>query len=54
LPPTRQVEFQIDLIPGVAPNKKEHEEHLKAVLELIKKEKLYAKFFKCEFWIPKV
>ncbi|GKC99459.1 putative reverse transcriptase domain-containing protein, partial [Tanacetum coccineum] len=34
-------------------NKKEHEEHLKAVLELIKKEKLYAKFFKCEFWIPK-
>ncbi|GJW34788.1 putative reverse transcriptase domain-containing protein [Tanacetum coccineum] len=35
-------------------NKKEHEEHLKAVLELLKKEKLYAKFFKCEFWIPKV
>ncbi|GJY32232.1 putative reverse transcriptase domain-containing protein [Tanacetum coccineum] len=35
-------------------NKKEHEEHLKAVLELIKKEKLYTKFSKCEFWIPKV
>ncbi|GJR75429.1 putative reverse transcriptase domain-containing protein [Tanacetum coccineum] len=35
-------------------NKKEHEEHLKAVLELLKKEKLYAKFSKCEFWIPKV
>ncbi|GJW24675.1 putative reverse transcriptase domain-containing protein [Tanacetum coccineum] len=111
---TRQVEFQIDLIPGVAPvarepyrlapsvmkellspvlstgrgyskngipnsvrslrvpsfaiwldertsdiliyskNKKEHEEHLKAVLELLKKEKLYAKFSKCEFWIPMV
>ncbi|GJV05283.1 putative reverse transcriptase domain-containing protein [Tanacetum coccineum] len=32
----------------------EHEEHLKAVLELLKKEKLYAKFSKCEFWIPKV
>ncbi|GKC73673.1 putative reverse transcriptase domain-containing protein [Tanacetum coccineum] len=30
-------------------NKKEHEEHLKAVLELLKKEKLYAKFSKCEF-----
>ncbi|GJQ96853.1 putative reverse transcriptase domain-containing protein [Tanacetum coccineum] len=98
LPPTRQVEFQIDLIPGDAPvarapylltpskmkellspasstgrrysknniqnslfldkimivfiddiliyskNKKEHEEHRKAVLELLKKEKLYAKF----------
>ncbi|GKA06609.1 putative reverse transcriptase domain-containing protein [Tanacetum coccineum] len=27
-------------------NKKENEEHLKAVLELLKKEKLYAKFFK--------
>ncbi|GKB20559.1 putative reverse transcriptase domain-containing protein [Tanacetum coccineum] len=53
LPPTRQVEFQIDLIPGAAPNKKEHEEHLKEVLELLKKEKLYAKFSKCEFWIPK-
>ncbi|GKB98606.1 putative reverse transcriptase domain-containing protein [Tanacetum coccineum] len=108
LPPTRQVEFQIDLIPGAAPvawvpyrlalicqkegwiilnvhrlsgteqadseeslspalstgrgyfkngipnsNKKKHEEHLKAVLELLKKEKLYAKFSKCEFWIPK-
>ncbi|GJS53717.1 putative reverse transcriptase domain-containing protein [Tanacetum coccineum] len=29
-------------------------EHLKAVLEFLKKEKLYAKFSKCEFWIPKV
>ncbi|GKD21181.1 hypothetical protein Tco_1222884 [Tanacetum coccineum] len=35
-------------------DKKEHEEHLKAILELLKKEKLYAKFSKCEFWIPKV
>ncbi|GKE44022.1 putative reverse transcriptase domain-containing protein, partial [Tanacetum coccineum] len=35
-------------------NKKEHEEHLKAILQLIKKEELYAKFSKCEFWIPKV
>ncbi|GKD37525.1 putative reverse transcriptase domain-containing protein [Tanacetum coccineum] len=100
LPPTRQVEFQIDLIPGAAPvarapyrlapsemkelsdqlkelsdkgfirpssspwedmfvivfindiliysrNKKEHEEHLKAILEFLKKEELYAKFSKC-------
>ncbi|GJT94964.1 putative reverse transcriptase domain-containing protein [Tanacetum coccineum] len=122
LPPTRQVEFQIDLVPGAAPvarapyqlapsemkelseqliddlfdqlqgssvyskidlrsgyhqlrvreedipktafrtryghyefqNKKEHEEHLKQILELLKKEELYAKFSKCEFWIPKV
>ncbi|GKD71225.1 hypothetical protein Tco_1325315, partial [Tanacetum coccineum] len=89
LPPTRQVEFKIDLIPGAAPelnkltvknryplpriddlfdqlqgssvyskidlrNKQKHEEHLKLILELLKKEELYAKFSKCEFWIPKV
>ncbi|GJY28168.1 hypothetical protein Tco_0403935 [Tanacetum coccineum] len=98
LPPTRQVEFQIDLVPGAAPvarapyrlepsemkelskqlkelydkgfirptlrvecllkdrpkNKQEHEEHLKLILELLKKEELYAKFSKCGFWIPKV
>ncbi|GJT78201.1 putative reverse transcriptase domain-containing protein [Tanacetum coccineum] len=35
LSPTRQVEFQVDLMPE---NKKEHEEHLKAILELLKKE----------------
>nr|GFD00541.1 hypothetical protein [Tanacetum cinerariifolium] len=93
LPPTRPVEFQIDLVPGAAPvarapyrlapskmkelaeqlkklsgkgfirpssspwgapDEKEHEEHLKAILELLKKEELYAKFSMCEFWIPKV
>ncbi|GKA98729.1 putative reverse transcriptase domain-containing protein, partial [Tanacetum coccineum] len=35
-------------------NKKEHEKHLKAILELLKKEELYAKFSKCEFWLPKI
>ncbi|GKD99536.1 hypothetical protein Tco_1387520 [Tanacetum coccineum] len=35
-------------------NKQEHEERLKLILELLKKEELYAKFSKCEFWIPKV
>ncbi|GJU70643.1 hypothetical protein Tco_1262048 [Tanacetum coccineum] len=44
LPLTRQVEFQIDLVPGAAP----------VARELLKKEELYAKFSKCEFWIPKV
>nr|GEY95592.1 reverse transcriptase domain-containing protein [Tanacetum cinerariifolium] len=35
-------------------NENDHEEHLKVILELLKKEKLYAKFSKCEFWILKV
>nr|GEX29852.1 putative reverse transcriptase domain-containing protein [Tanacetum cinerariifolium] len=35
-------------------NKKEHEEHLKLILRLLKKEELYAKFSKCEFWLSKV
>ncbi|GKF61513.1 hypothetical protein Tco_0181567, partial [Tanacetum coccineum] len=35
-------------------NKQEQEEHLKLILELLKKEELYAKFSKCEFWIPTV
>ncbi|GJY33788.1 putative reverse transcriptase domain-containing protein [Tanacetum coccineum] len=88
LPPIRQVEFQIDLMPGAAPearapyrlapseiqklsnqlqeladrvliddiliysrNKEEHADHLRIILELLKKEKLYAKFSKCDFWI---
>ncbi|GKE54377.1 putative reverse transcriptase domain-containing protein, partial [Tanacetum coccineum] len=39
----------IDDILIYSKDKKEHEEHLKAILELLKKEKLYAKFSKCEF-----
>ncbi|GKD06445.1 putative reverse transcriptase domain-containing protein [Tanacetum coccineum] len=35
-------------------NKKEHEEHLRQILKLLKKEELYAKFSKCEFWISRV
>ncbi|GJV39224.1 putative reverse transcriptase domain-containing protein [Tanacetum coccineum] len=66
LPPVRQVEFQIDLIPGATPvarepyrlalfiddiliyshNKEEHANHLRIILEIHKKEKLYAKFSK--------
>ncbi|GKC10088.1 putative reverse transcriptase domain-containing protein [Tanacetum coccineum] len=116
LPPKRQVEFRIDLVPGATPvmkstyrlapsemqelfaqlqelqdkgfirpshsplgapvlfvkkndgalrmsalilkdrpsSKEEHEVHLRLVLELLKKEKLYAKFSKCEFWLQEV
>ncbi|GKD51508.1 putative reverse transcriptase domain-containing protein [Tanacetum coccineum] len=32
-------------------NKEEHEDHLRTILELLKKEKLYAKFSKCDLWI---
>ncbi|GJU95341.1 putative reverse transcriptase domain-containing protein [Tanacetum coccineum] len=116
-PPIRQVEFQIDLVPGAAPvawapyrlapsemkelsdqlqelsdkgfirpsfspwrapvlflkkkdgsfqmcidyrelnkltSKQEHEEHIKLIVELLKKDELYAKFSKFEFWIHKV
>ncbi|GJY23002.1 putative reverse transcriptase domain-containing protein [Tanacetum coccineum] len=110
LPPSQQVEFLIDLVPGASPiakypyrlapskmqelseqlqelqdndipkmifrmryghfeftvmpfgltnaptskYKKDHEVHLKLVLELLKKEKLYAKFSKCEFWLQEI
>ncbi|GKD01636.1 putative reverse transcriptase domain-containing protein, partial [Tanacetum coccineum] len=31
-----------------------HAEHLKLILELLKKEELYAKFSKCDFWLSRV
>nr|GEU33977.1 putative reverse transcriptase domain-containing protein [Tanacetum cinerariifolium] len=34
--------------------KEEHEEHLKIILEPLKKEKLYAKFLKCDFWLDSI
>nr|GEY78760.1 putative reverse transcriptase domain-containing protein [Tanacetum cinerariifolium] len=44
----------IDDILIYSKDEKEHEEYLKAILELLKEERLYAKFSKCEFWISKV
>ncbi|GJR14872.1 reverse transcriptase domain-containing protein [Tanacetum coccineum] len=35
-------------------SKEEHEVHLRLVLKLLKKEKLYAKFSKCEFWLKEM
>ena len=35
-------------------SRKEHEEHLKIVLELLRDKRLYAKFSKCEFWLDSV
>ncbi|GJX50297.1 reverse transcriptase domain-containing protein [Tanacetum coccineum] len=60
--------FNIDLMPYLdkfmiifiddiliySKSKEEHAEYLKLILELLKKEELYAKFSKCEFWLSKV
>ncbi|GJS03414.1 putative reverse transcriptase domain-containing protein [Tanacetum coccineum] len=44
----------IDDILIYSKSRKEHEGHLKLILNLLKKEELYAKFSKCEFWLSKV
>ncbi|GJU14622.1 putative reverse transcriptase domain-containing protein [Tanacetum coccineum] len=35
-------------------SKEEHDVHLKLILELLEKEKLFGKFSKCEFWLQEV
>src|SRR3954463_13398707 len=35
-------------------NKEEHAEHLRLVLMKLREHRLYAKFSKCEFWLPEV
>ncbi|GJS01341.1 putative reverse transcriptase domain-containing protein [Tanacetum coccineum] len=44
----------IDDILIYSKTKEEHDAHLKLILELLKKEELYAKFSKCDFWLSKV
>ncbi|GKE48172.1 putative reverse transcriptase domain-containing protein [Tanacetum coccineum] len=44
----------IDDILAYSKSKEEHEVHLKLVLGSLRKEKLYAKFSKCEFWFEEV
>ncbi|GKE08808.1 putative reverse transcriptase domain-containing protein [Tanacetum coccineum] len=44
----------IDDILIYSKSQEEQVEHLRLVLELLKKEKLYAKFSKCEFWLREV
>ncbi|GJX59210.1 putative reverse transcriptase domain-containing protein [Tanacetum coccineum] len=49
--------FVIDFIDDILiyfKTQEEHVEHLMLVLGLLKKEKLYAKFSKCEFWLREV
>ncbi|GJW79739.1 putative reverse transcriptase domain-containing protein [Tanacetum coccineum] len=55
---TRYRHFEFTVMPFGLTNtptiKEEHEMHLGLILDLLKKEKLYAKFSKCEFWLREV
>ncbi|GJS03835.1 hypothetical protein Tco_0320343 [Tanacetum coccineum] len=55
---TRYGHFEFNVMPFGLTNapatREEHEVHLGLVLELLKEEKLYAKFSKCEFWLREV
>ncbi|GJV89730.1 putative reverse transcriptase domain-containing protein [Tanacetum coccineum] len=44
----------IDDILIYSKSKEEHEVHLKLILELLEKDKLFGKFSKCEFWLQDV
>nr|GEZ94892.1 reverse transcriptase domain-containing protein [Tanacetum cinerariifolium] len=55
---TRYGHFEFQVMPfgltNASTNKEDHEEHLKTILELLKNEKLYAQFSKCNFWLESV
>ncbi|GKE13708.1 putative reverse transcriptase domain-containing protein [Tanacetum coccineum] len=44
----------IDDILVYSKDEEEHGKHLKIILEMLKKERLYAKFSKCDFWLDSV
>ncbi|KAI3751218.1 hypothetical protein L2E82_22266 [Cichorium intybus] len=44
----------IDDILIYSKTREEHENHLREILEVLRREKLYAKFSKCEFWLREV
>nr|GFC54956.1 hypothetical protein [Tanacetum cinerariifolium] len=49
--PNKFVIVFIDDILIFSKSKEEHEDHLRTVLQILRQEKLYAKFSKCEFWL---
>ena len=44
----------IDDILVYSKDRESHETHLRVVLEILRKERLYAKLRKCEFWLNEV
>ena len=50
----RSVIVFIDDILVYSKTEQEHEQHLREILEILRREKLYAKFSKCDFWLPEV
>ena len=44
----------IDDILVYSKNEKEHEQHLRAVLQRLREKQLYAKFKKCELWLETI
>ena len=44
----------IDDILVYSRNKRDHERHLRIVLQILREKQLYAKFSKCEFWLDQV
>ncbi|GJT59644.1 putative reverse transcriptase domain-containing protein [Tanacetum coccineum] len=54
---TRYGHYEFQVMPfgltNASTSEDEHAKHLKSILELLKKEELYAKFLKCEFWLSK-
>ncbi|GJY15681.1 putative reverse transcriptase domain-containing protein [Tanacetum coccineum] len=55
---TRYGHFEFQVMPfgltNAPADEEEHKKHLKIILELLKKERLYAKFSKCDFWLDSV
>ena len=50
----RSVIVFIDDILVYSKTQEQHEEHLREVLEVLRRERLFAKFSKCEFWLREV
>nr|GEY31957.1 hypothetical protein [Tanacetum cinerariifolium] len=55
---TRYRHFEFTVMPfrltNAPASTEEHEVHLKMILELLEKEKLFEKFSKCEFWLQEI